>query len=62
MNMHDATEVFLTNVDKTTQYDFTQAYQHQNKIFYKKHEKPCEEDTSFLNKLAPEEHHHQLYH
>jgi len=51
-----------------SQYDFTQAYQIQNKRFYKNHGKSCEEDTSFLIKLAPVEHqniqsdhHHYLY-
>jgi hypothetical protein len=37
------------------QYDLTQSYQHQNKIFYKYH-KSCEEDNSFLIKLAAVEH------
>ena len=51
-----------------SRYDFTQAYEHQNKKFYKNHGKFCEEDTSFLIKLAPVEdqniqsdHHHFLY-
>ena len=34
---------------------FTQAYQHQNKRFYKNHGKSLEEDTRFLIKLAPVE-------
>jgi hypothetical protein len=50
-----------------TLYELTGAYQHQNKRFYKNHDKSCEEDTSFLIKLAPVEnqniqsdHHHYL--
>jgi hypothetical protein len=52
-----------------SEYNFTQAYQHQNKGFNKNHDKSCEEDTSFFIKLSPVEHqniqsdhHHYLYH
>jgi hypothetical protein len=31
-----------------SQYEFTQLYQHQNKRFYKNHDKACEEDTIFF--------------